>query len=161
MKKCLLVLITLTVCVFSTSCATDDRKGKTFQKNIGVSHGTVNVSDEAQSSQEDPVPSKEDIIANLDEKGFTITEDVAVPGSDIPVDRVYAENGELFFDICYGLTEEQADEIFGVYESTYDENEIYLLADNQDVIYAVSDSNTFKAAGFETLATNGRLYIWE
>ncbi len=55
-------------------------------------------------------------------------------------------------DICYGLTEDQAKELF---------EEYYLIAQNEGYLYAVSDEKTFETAGFETFETNGILFIWE
>lgn len=59
----------------------------------------------------------------------------------------------------YALSVEQAKEIFTNYESTYED--YYLLAQNNVYVYAVSDEKTFETAGFNTLETNGILFIWE
>ena len=158
--KVIILIFSFVVVICMVGCGTKE-KTKTLEKNYGYSYGTVNVgSDGAQTfSADEVVPSKSDLSENLKNAGFAIAEYDTAPGSDIAAERIYAEKSGKFIDICYGLSVEQAAEIFTNYESTY--KDYYLIAQNGAFVYAVSDEKTFEIAGFETLETDGMLFIWK
>lgn len=134
---------------------------KTLDKNYGYSYGEINIGSGGVEvlSVDEIVPSKSKLTANLEEAGFIITEYDTALDSDIAAERVYAEKDGAYMDICYGLTDEQAKANFANYEATYED--FYLIAQNEHYVYAVSDEKTFKTAGFETLETNGILFVWK
>lgn len=134
---------------------------KSLEKNYGYAYGEVNIGpDGAQVlSIGEIVPSKSELITNLKEAGFMIAEYDTALDSDTAAERIYAEKKGLFIDICYGLSVEQAKDIFENYEAAY--KDYYLMAQNEAYVYAVSDEETFKMAGFESLETSGILFIWK
>lgn len=137
------------------------KNAKTLNKSFGWSHGEVNIESDGAHvvSVDEIVPLKQSLSESLEKAGYLVSEYDKALSSEIAAERVYAEKDGKFLDICYGLTIEQAEEIFKEYESVY--KDYYLMARNEGYVYAVSDEETFKAAGFETLETNGILYIWE
>lgn len=162
MKKLKIIILafSLTGMLFFSSC-NEAEKPKTLNKSFGWSHGEVNIESDGAHvlSADEIVPLKQDLYEKLEKDGYLISEYGKAPDSDIAADRIYAEKDGKFIDICYGLSVEQAEEIFKNYESSY--NDYFLLAQNEGYVYIVSDEETFKTAGFETLETNGILYIWE
>ena len=132
---------------------------KTMTKNYGVSGVVINGLDQSVWSADEVVPSQTELIDNLENRGFTIREFDTAFESDIVANRVYAEKNNLFMDICYGLSIEDAKKIFKNYEAEY--SEFYVLAQNEEYVYVVSDKKTFKEAGFESTATIGTIYMWE
>lgn len=156
--RAVILIFTLMVMLCIAGCA---EKEKTLEKNYGLSYGEVNIESDGAHvlTADEIVPSKPELSVNLDKAGFTVTEYDTALDSDIAADRIYAEKNGMFIDICYGLSVEQAVEIFENYESAYES--YYLIAQNEGFVYAVSDEKTFKTAGFETLETNGILFIWK
>lgn len=118
----------------------------------GNSYGT-NISD-----PDEIVPSKVNLVENLEGDDYTITEHTSIDGSDLILDRVIAKKGSTFIDITYGLTSEDAKTIFGVYCKIYDDD-YYILARNGNYVYCVSDKKTFSKAGFSSTANIGEQYI--
>ncbi|MBQ9767843.1 MAG: hypothetical protein IJW37_07050 [Lachnospiraceae bacterium] len=106
------------------------------------------------------VPSKEILVGNLEDNGYTTTEYTAVEGLDLMIDRIVSEKGNKFIDITYGLTAEEADRVFHIYENLYTDD-YYILAINGNYVYCVSDKKTFSKAGFTTTANIGVQYIHE
>ncbi len=160
-KATLTILLILTLLIL-TGCELL-KKPKNLEKNYGHSYGEISIgSDSSQEfSAEDVVPTKAELIANLESAGFSIAKYNQAPDSDIAAERIYAVNEKEghYIDICYGITIEQAKEIFEEYESIH--SDYYLLAQNGPYFYAVSDAKTFELAGFESLETDGILFIWK
>ena len=67
-----------------------------------------------------------------------------------------ARNGELFVDITYGLTVEQAKQAVLHYDDAYPL--YYLAAQNEAYAYVISDRQAFDDAGFTSLANIGIQY---
>jgi len=104
------------------------------------------------------VPDREVLIENLADRGYTITVLTAVEGCDIVVDRVVAQNADRFIDIVYGLSAAQSNQVFDRYCSMYPDD-YYILAQNGNYVYCVSDKKTFSKAGFTSTANVGIQYI--
>lgn len=151
-----LALCVVVLCVFS-SC------GKSVTQNYGLSGVTMNAVDKDGNPfvfrAEDVVPERARLVEALRAAGFSVTEYDASPDKTVSADRIYAEKGRCFLDICYGLTEETVEAVFAQYEKIYPD--FYLLARNQRFVYCVSDKSTFKKAGFASTANDGVQYICE
>ena len=104
------------------------------------------------------VPKREVLIENLENSGYTITILTTIDGSDLTVDRVMAQKGNKFIDIVYGLSDEDTSKIFELYCGLYPDN-YYILAQNGNYVYCVSDKVTFSKAGFTSTANIGEQYI--
>lgn len=104
------------------------------------------------------VPKREVLIENLEDSGYTITTLTDVEGSDLVVDRVIARKGNKFIDIVYGLNAEDSKEIFDLYCEIYTDD-YYILAQNGNYVYCVSDKKTFKKAGFTSTDNVGDQYM--
>ena len=104
------------------------------------------------------VPAREVLMENLEKKGYTVTALTTIDGSDFTVDRVLAEKGKRSIDIVYGLSGEDASKIFELYCALYSDD-YYILAQNGNYVYCVSDKQTFKKAGFTSTANVGVQYI--
>ncbi|CUH93061.1 hypothetical protein [Herbinix luporum] len=136
----------------------DDRK-ENIERNYGISHIETKITSNGveETKPEDAVPQKEQLLQNLEDKGYDIEYYDTVFDSDIPCYRIYATKDNEFIDICYGLTEENAETAFYEYEKRYDK--YYLMAMNGTFVYCISDKKVFKDAGFKSLANNGIQYI--
>ena len=104
------------------------------------------------------VPSREVLIENLKNSGYTITALTAVEGSDLTVDRVIAQKGSKFIDIVYGLSAEDSSKVFELYCGLYPDD-YYILAQNGNYVYCVSDKKTFSKAGFTSTDNVGEQYM--
>ena len=104
------------------------------------------------------VPERAVLIKNLEDDGYTVTALTAIDGSDWIIDRVMAQKGSRFIDIVYGLSDSEAQKIFELYCELYPEN-YYILAQNGNYVYCVSDKKTFSKAGFTSTANVGVQYI--
>ena len=104
------------------------------------------------------VPNREVLVKDLDDSGYTITVLTAIEGSDLIIDRILAQKGNKFIDIVYGLSAEDASKIFELYCGLYPD-EYYILAQNGNYVYCVSDKKTFSKAGFTSTANVGVQYI--
>ncbi|MBQ8209521.1 MAG: hypothetical protein IJZ35_02925 [Clostridia bacterium] len=104
------------------------------------------------------VPKREILIENLEDSGYTIKSLTTVEGSDLIVDRIIAKKESKFIDIIYGLSAEDSAEIFELYCELYSDD-YYILAQNGNYVYCVSDKKTFKNAGFTTTDNVGVQYI--
>ena len=136
----------------------DDRK-ENIERNYGISYTEAKITSNGveDTKPEDAVPQKEQLLQNLEDKGYDIEYYDTVFDSDIPCYRIYATKDNEFIDICYDLTEENAETAFYEYEKRYDE--YYLMAMNGTFVYCISDKKVFKDAGFKSLANNGIQYI--
>ena len=99
------------------------------------------------------VPARELLIGNLEGSGYTVTALVAVEGSDLIVDRVKAQKNDKFIDIVYGLSADEATEIFALYCELYPDG-YYILAQNGNFVYCVSDKRTFKERALQRPLTS-------
>lgn len=104
------------------------------------------------------VPKREVLIENLKNSGYAITILTAIEGSDLSIDRILAQKENKFIDIVYGLSEEDAATVFELYCELYSDH-YYILAQNGNYVYCVSDKKTFSKAGFTTTANVGVQYI--
>ena len=104
------------------------------------------------------VPKREVLIENLENSGYTITALTTVDGSDLTIDRVVAQKGNKFIDIVYGLSAEDASKIFELYCGLHSDD-YYILAQNGNYVYCVSDKKTFSKAGFTSTDNVGEQYI--
>lgn len=106
------------------------------------------------------IPEKTDLIENLEDAGYTITEHTSIDGSDLTIDRVVAEKNNKFIDITFCSSEEEAQTLFIAYCDMYEENgDYYILAQNLNYVYCVSDKKTFSTAGFKSTSNIGQQYI--
>jgi len=136
----------------------DDRK-ENIERNYGISHTETKITSNGveTTKPEDAVPQKEQLLKNLEDKGYNIEYYDTVFDSDISCYRIYATKDNGFIDICYDLTDENAETAFYEYEKKYDK--YYLMAMNGTYVYCISDKEVFKDAGFKSLANNGIQYI--
>ncbi|HEY8422832.1 MAG TPA: hypothetical protein VIL05_14000 [Thermoclostridium sp.] len=136
----------------------DDKIEKT-ERNYGISHVEANITSNGVDSTkpEEAVPKLEQLLQNLEKEGYNIEYFDSVFDSDISCNRIYATKDNKFIDICYDLTEENAESAFYEYEKKYEK--YYLMAMNGTLVYCLSDKEAFKDAGFRSLANNGIQYI--
>ena len=139
MKKCIAVIISALLLLCLVGC--------------GASTNTNGVPD-----PEKIVPKRDVLIENLEDSGYEITTHTAVEGSELVIDRILAQKGNKFIDIVYGLSDEDANVIFELYNGLYPDN-YYILAQNGNYVYCVSDKATFRKAGFTTTDNVGVQYI--
>ena len=104
------------------------------------------------------VPSREILIENLKNSGYEIETKATVSGADFIVDRIVARKGDRSINIVYGLSDEEANAVFTLYEELYPDD-YYILAHNGSYVYFVSDKKTFRKAGFTTTANIGVQYM--
>jgi hypothetical protein len=136
---------------------------KGIQRNYGVSNLEIDVLDKNGNINTEGfdaskvVPSKSKLIENLTKAGYTIKQYTTVYDTGISAERIYASKNESSIDICYGLSETNAQEVFKFFEKKYPE--FYLLAMNCNYVYFISDKQTFKNAGFTSLGNVGTQYI--
>lgn len=142
-------------------CMAGLANAQTLEKNYRHAYGEVNIGPGGAQVHaiEEIVPSSSQLKSGLEAAGYVVTEYATALGSEIAAERMYAEKDGLFLDICYGLSVEQAAEVFANYEAAYET--YYLMAQNEGYVYAVSDAKTFEIAGFASLETDGVLFIWK
>ncbi|NLU51618.1 MAG: hypothetical protein GXX10_01965 [Clostridiaceae bacterium] len=135
----------------------DGKEG--IERNYGISYTETKITSKGieEIKPEDAVPKKEQLLQNLENKGYHIEYYDTVFDTDISCYRIYASKGNEFIDICYDLTDENAETAFYEYENNYDD--YYLMAMNGTYVYCISDKKVFKDAGFKSLANNGIQYI--
>lgn len=104
------------------------------------------------------VPQQDVLIENLEDSGYIITTLTTMEGSDLMINRIFAQKGTKFIDIVYGLSAEDASKIFELYCEQYPDD-YYILAQNGNYVYCVSDKKTFSKAGFTSTANIGVQYI--
>ena len=152
------VLVIIVIIFVSVTVINKDRKEK-IERNYGISHTETKITSNGveTTKPEDAVPPKEQLIQNLEDKGYDIEYFDTVFDSDISCHRIYATKDNEFIDICYDLTKENAETAFYEYEKKYDK--YYLMAMNGTFVYCISDKKVFKDAGFKSLANSGIQYI--
>ncbi|WP_295085704.1 hypothetical protein [Ruminococcus sp.] len=116
-----------------------------------------------KNGAESIVPSRAELIDNTKDAGYTVTEFNDIYDLKVSGERVLAEKDGKFIDICYGLSEDDAKEVFRYYETKYDpqikSQEYYMLSRNQNFVYFISDKSTFKVSGFKSIDNDGEQYI--
>ena len=80
------------------------------------------------------------------------------PEKIVPEREVLIENLEDGGYIVYGLSSDEASKIFELYCSLYPDD-YYILSQNGNYVYCVSDKKTFSKAGFTSTANVGVQYI--
>lgn len=155
---CLAIVISFAACRFSSDIKVNSNKDNNGTN--GISWNGITVTDIDSSSVDKIVPDKESLIGNLEDAGYTITEYTSVGNSTLSIDRIIAEKDSKFIDITYGLTYENAGNIFNEYYDLYKKDgDYYILALNGNYVYCVSDKKTFSNAGFTSTGNIGIQYI--
>lgn len=147
---------------FSDSKTITEEAG--LERNYGVSHMTTEINlnqptivDENSNDLDKIVPNEETLRNNLVESGYTVEQYDTALDNKIKATRIYAKKGESYIDITYCKDVEEAKEVFSTYEAEY--SDFYLMAQNMNYAYCISDQNTFEISGFNSLANVGIQYI--
>lgn len=157
---CLAIVISFAACGISTGINVSFNKGSNDNKeSINVNVDGISVTDIDGDAVDKIVPTKENLVKNLEDAGYTITPYTSIDESTLSIDRVVAENGSKFIDITYGLSSKEADEIFKIYCDIYEDSNYYILARNGNYVYCVKDKKTFSKAGFTSTGNIGIQYI--
>lgn len=173
MYRGVVVIFILVSAIILAVCVANNKKEKNIEivksgieKNHGLSYQSIEVNvnqdgtiDNSIFNAEDIVPNKDTLINNLKDKGFDIKITNTVFTSNIHAEQIYASYKDAFCTITYGLDQDEADEIFLLYEKEYTENQYYIMVKNGVFVYCVSDNDTFTKAGFKGLANSGIQYI--
>ena len=155
---CFLTVLTMTACDISSGIDISINHGSNDSSSIRWN--TITITDIDSSSVDKIVPDREILTKNLKNAGYTITEYTSVGDSALTIDRIVAEKDSKFIDITYGLTYEDAGNIFDEYYDLYKEDgDYYILALNGNYVYCVNDKNTFSTAGFTSTGNIGIQYI--
>lgn len=107
------------------------------------------------------VPQKNELVENLTDNGYSVEIFDTVLDTDFSGKRVYAEKDDKYIDICYELSASDAETLFRTYENKYQSGDYYIIAQNGNYVYAVSDKKTFKISGFESTDNVGQQDIRE
>lgn len=138
-------IMCLAIAISFTACAADEPV-------ITINNGVIETNG--------VIPEKEALIENLEDADYTLTEHTSIDGSDQTIDRIVAEKGNKFIDITYCASEEEARNLFSAYCDIYEaDNDYYILAQNLNLVYCVSDKKTFSIAGFKSTSNIGQQYI--
>lgn len=150
LKKILSLTAAAAMCLLICSCDKKDSDGGT---------------DILRNGAESIVPSRSELIDNTKEAGYTVTEFDDIYDLKVSGERVLAEKDGKFIDMCYGLSENDAKEVYRYYETKYDpqlkSGEYYMLSRNQNFVYFVSDKSTFKVSGFKSTDNDGEQHIYK
>lgn len=107
------------------------------------------------------VPSKEEIVENLTDEGYNVKYSKDIYGLDVTGERVFAEKGSSCIDICYELNKDDATKIFKYYEEKYLSGDYYIIAQNENFVYYISDKAAFRKSGFKSTDNIGTQHIRE
>lgn len=107
------------------------------------------------------VPPENKLVDNLTDNGYSVETFDTILDTDFSGKRVYAEKGDKYIDICYELSTSDAETLFSTYEDKYQSGDYYIIAQNGNYVYAVSDKKTFKISGFESTDNVGQQDIRE
>lgn len=107
------------------------------------------------------VPNEDTLVDKLTNRGYTIDRYDYIYSLDVQGERVYAQKGDKFIDICYYLEKEDVETVFSFFESKYKNTDFYILAQNENYVYCISDKQTFKLSGFTSTDNIGIQYIHE
>lgn len=162
-KKILITISVLSIIIVLICVSIYMINDKTLEKNYGPAYMTINgiVGDDGVNTTvtdiDAVVPDEDELIKNLTDEDYNVTSYDVIDGLDVSVNRVHAEKKNSFIDIAYALSAEDAKQVFDYYEDTY--KDYYLLAQNRNYVYCISDKKTFEKAGFTSLANDGVQYI--
>lgn len=138
-------ILCLAIVISFAACSTDEPV-------ITINNGVVETNG--------VLPEKEVLTQNLADADYTLTEYTSMEGSDLTIDRIVAEKGNKFIDITYCASEEEAKALFNTYCDKYKaDSDYYILVQNLNLVYCVSDKKTFSKAGFKSLSNIGQQYI--
>lgn len=138
-KKNMLVLATLVIflvaIIFIIVKVKDKDDEISLEKNYGISHCRTRLTSKGieSSEPEDIVPKQDVLLERLKEKGYNIEYFDTVFDTYISCKRIYAVKGNKFIDICYDLTQENAEDAFYEFENNYET--YYLMAMNGNYVY--------------------------
>lgn len=166
MKKYLLVggavlaLVVVAVIVFLVKGA-DGLPSSGTEKNYGLSHVdmVIDANGAYAFNVNDYVPGKDMLVTNLKEAGYEVKSESVQFSEGITGERIMASKGESFCSIVYGLDVEEAAVVFKDYEKEYSEEDYFVLAQNEQFVYCMSDKKAFDGAGFTKLGTSGVLFV--
>ena len=147
---CFFTMLVLVACNTSSDAA-NDIKDTSEAFNTPISPSPIIMRDVDDSTfVETIVPEKETLVKNLEDAGYTITTYTSIDGSDLTIDRIYAEKDSAFIDITYCFSSEEANEIFAIYYNFYYGKDLdyHNMARNGNCIYYTNDETTFLTAGF-------------
>lgn len=116
-----------------------------------------------QNGAESVVPSKSELIENTEDAGYKVSESDNIYDLDVSGVKVFAEKGDSFIDICYGLNSDDAIKVYDYYEEKYapklKSGDYYILARNENFVYYISDKTAFKKSGFTSTDNIGTQHI--
>lgn len=142
----------------------DQDKDIGLEKNYGISYvsNTINTNNDGTIKENDIdidsiVLCENDMEKKLTDAGYEIKKYDKTLVNNENVVRIYAKKDHKYFDISYCENEVEAKRVFEAYEKKY--SDYYLMAQNSNYVYCVSDNKTFKDAGFTSLANVGIQYI--
>jgi len=119
---------------------------------LTLSNGTLEINN--------VLPEKDTLIDNLEKAGYSIARHTSIEGSNLTLDRVFAEKGNKYIDITFCPSEKEAAQLFDSYCDIYKaDNNYYILAQNLNLVYCVTDKKTFSNAGFTSTSNIGTQYI--
>lgn len=152
MRKVIILSIIATIAIASITCSCGNKNSDTgSSESICISDGVEKI-----------VPSKSELIKNVESAGYEVTEFDKIYDLQYPGERVLAKKGDQFIDICYGLDTENAKKVFEYYEEKYDQNlkseNYYMLSRNDYFVYFISDKETFNICGFKSTQNYGTQY---
>lgn len=98
----------------------------------------------APEKKSDPAP--EELVKTFQDAGFTVEQHEEVKELGITVQRVQAVKDEEYFDVCYGVTDEQnVQDIMEYYIEQYDRCSII---NDEGTVFCYSSEAVAKQAGF-------------
>ncbi|MBP5378287.1 MAG: hypothetical protein J6Y64_01955 [Ruminococcus sp.] len=150
-KKILCIISAAAICTLTYSCE---------KNSSGESSSEVDILNNGAKSV---VPSKTELIENTKAAGYEVSEFDNIYDLQVSGERVLAQKGNQYIDICYGLNKEDAVTVFKYFEDKYDSQlkseDYYILARNQKFVYFISDKKTFTISGFKSIDNDGEQYI--
>ena len=153
-------MISFAACDVSSDINFNISKGSNDNNDsISINMDGITITDIDQSAVDKIVPTKENLVKNLEDAEYTLTAYTSIGDSTLSIDRIVAEKDSKFIDITYGLSSKEADEIFKIYCDIYEDNNYYILARNGNYVYCVKDKKTFSKAGFTSTGNIGIQYI--
>lgn len=146
LKKFLVTVIAVSVFLMLCSCDKENSDADIYQKGA-----------------ESVVPSKSELIENTEDAGYKVSESDNIYDLDVSGERVFAEKGDSFIDICYGLNSDDAIKVYDYYEKKYapqlKSEDYYILARNENFVYYISDKKAFRKSGFTSTDNIGTQHI--
>lgn len=154
--KSMSVIFLASMCMLTFGC---DKKSSSESSHSESSPKVDLMKDGAESI----VPSKTELIENTKAAGYEVNEFDNIYDLQVSGERVLAQKGDQYIDICYGLTKEDAVTVYKYFETKYDSQvksgDYYILARNQKFVYFISDKETFTISGFKSVDNDGEQHI--